>query len=531
MSHFRNNYPRALVKALLLTLSLTTALFKPAFAAEQLVISYGALQRSIPVSAVRSYIEAGEITPQLQPYLNLLSSIELNELRTSLQGGVKLGVVPVDNFLHSTLGQALLLQIGEVIRVDATQTGEQATAAALVLAAGKPDGITLVNFLETFPTSTVFVDGLKLESVNNQLKDLVNQAREVGLATDPKQPIFRPPLGLTNPARPGKYTLQKLTLTYKQRPLSTDIYLTSAKGPRPVVIISHGLGENRLTYEYLARQWASQGFQVWIPEHLGSNTQQIAAIVAGQVKEVVAADEFNQRPQDISTLIDRMSALQKTDKRFKNRFNLAHIGVFGHSFGGYTALALAGAPLDSPYLKQICAKPPTGLTALDLAFIFQCQAQDSNPEIKNLGDARVKSIIVSSPTASIVFGLTGLQKIKIPSLVVLATDDLVTPAVLEQIKLWEKLPIPTYRLTVVGGTHFSVQSRQPDANVPEIGATDTSAQTNLQAVSTVFWQVYGGGNRKYQAYLVPSYAQYLSKSGGLPVRLVAKTSVLSTALK
>ena len=198
---------RSKLLSLVLGFGLPLYLLQPAIAAERLVVSYGALQRSVPVSAVRTFIQAGEVTPEIRAYATLLNSQELTNLRSALQGGVKLGVVPVDNFLRSSLGTSLLQEVGQIIRIGPNLTGERAVSAALILSAGKDDGINLVNFLETFPNSAVFVDGLKLQDTVAKVQNLVDEARKVGLA-DNQQPTapFKAPSGLADPTQKGPYS-------------------------------------------------------------------------------------------------------------------------------------------------------------------------------------------------------------------------------------------------------------------------------------------------------------------------------------
>jgi predicted dienelactone hydrolase len=500
--------------------SLSLCLFKPAMAADRLVVSYGALQRSVPVSAVRTFVQAGEVTPDIRAYATLLNSQELTNLRSSLQGGVKLGVVPVDNFLNSSVGASLLQQVGQIIRIGPNLTGEKAVSAALILSAAKDDGINLVNFLETFPNSEVFVDGLRLQDTVAQVQNLVDEARKVGLA-DTQQPIapFKAPSGLADPTRKGPYTFQKFSLEQSQRPQATDVYLSSAKGTRPVIIISHGLGEDRATYRYLAEHWASYGFQVLVPEHPGSDVRRMLDLMAGRYKEVIEPEEFINRPRDITNLLNQVTQLNQTDSRFKKRLNLKAVGVYGHSLGGYTALAVAGAPLDPPYLKQVCANAPQEPIP-DLSFSFQCRAQDLGPRVP-FRDPRVKAVIATSPPSRVIFGEKGLASVAVPSLMVAASDDTVAPAVLEQVKPFALLPAPTYLMTLVGATHFSVEGEgkplTPDAP-PQFGVSNPQARLSLQAVSTAFWQTYLKKDNRYRAFLAPGY----SPPGSLETRLIAR---------
>lgn len=489
-------------------------------AAERLVVSYGPLQRSVPVSAVRTFIQAGEVTPEIRAYATLLNSQELTNLRNSLQGGVKLGVVPVDNFLSSSMGTSLLQQVGQIIRIGPNLTGEKAVSAALILSAAKDDGINLVNFLETFPNSEVFVDGLRLQDTVAQVQNLVDEARKVGLA-DTQQPMTpsKAPLGLADPTRKGPYTFQRFSLERNQRPQTTDVYLSSAKGARPVIILSHGLGEDRATYRYLAEHWASYGFQVLVPQHPGSDVRRMLDLMAGRYKEVIEPEEFINRPRDITNLLDQVTQLNQTDSRFKKRLNLKAVGVYGHSLGGYTALAVAGAPLDPPYLKQVCANAPQEPIP-DLSFSFQCRAQDLGPRVQ-LRDPRVKAVIATSPPSRVIFGEKGLASVAVPSLMMAASDDTVAPAVLEQVKPFALLPAPTYLMTLVGATHFSVEGDgkplTPDAP-PQFGVSNPQARLSLQAVSTAFWQTYLKKDNRYRAFLAPGY----SPPRGLETRLIAR---------
>jgi predicted dienelactone hydrolase len=511
---------RSKLLSLVLGLSLPLCLLQPAIAAERLVVSYGALQRSVPVSAVRTFIQAGEVTPDIRAYATLLNSQELTNLRSALQGGVKLGVVPVDNFLRSSLGTSLLEQVGQIIRIGPNLTGERAVSAALILSASKDDGINLVNFLETFPNSAVFVDGLKLQDTVAKVQNLVDEARKVGLA-DNQQPTapFKAPSGLADPTQKGPYSFQQFSLEQTQRPQITDVYLSSAKGARPVIIISHGLGEDRTAYRYLAEHWASYGFQVLVPEHPGSDERRMIDLLAGRYKEVIEPQEFINRPRDITNLLDRITQLNRTDPRFKKRLNLKAVGVYGHSLGGYTALAVAGAPLDPPYLKKVCANAPQEPIP-NLSFFFQCRAQDNGSRVQ-LRDPRVKAVIAASPTSSVAFGEKGLASVAVPSLMVAASDDTVAPALLEQVKPFALLPAPTYLMTLVGATHFSVEGEKkslaPDAP-PQVGVSSPQARLSMQAVSTAFWQTYLKTNNRYRAFLAPGY----SPPGGLATRLIAR---------
>lgn len=97
----------------------------------------------------------------------------------------------------------------------------------------------------------------------------------------------------------------------------------------PLILISHGTGGSRLSLEWLADALVQEGFMVAAVDHWGNTYDHKIAL------EFLKPWE---RPQDISFVIS--SLLSEPDT--KDVINADKIGMAGFSFGGYTAIALAG---------------------------------------------------------------------------------------------------------------------------------------------------------------------------------------------
>src|SRR4051812_40026410 len=75
----------------------------------------------------------------------------------------------------------------------------------------------------------------------------------------------------------GPYAVETFTLDWKDakrkdREVPVRLYVPQkAKGPRPVVIFSHGLGGSRDNAAYLGKHWASHGFVCVYVQHRGSD--------------------------------------------------------------------------------------------------------------------------------------------------------------------------------------------------------------------------------------------------------------------
>jgi predicted dienelactone hydrolase len=295
-------------------------------------------------------------------------------------------------------------------------------------------------------------------------------------------------------------------------------------------VISHGLGSDRTTFRYLAEHLASHGFAVAVPEHPGSNAQQFQALISGTVSEVAAPSEFVDRPLDIKYLLDDLTRRARSDPRY-GRLNLEQVGVLGQSFGGYTVLALAGAPINFEQLQKDC-----GVQALDSTFnlsvLLQCRA-NALPRLNyNLQDPRVKAIVAIDPIDSSVLGQAGFEQISIPTMMVAGSADTVAPALPEQIQpfTWLKTP-DRYLVLIDRGTHFSTLEETNDSVPlpPEVeGPTPVIARRYMNALSLAFFQTYIANQPSYRSYLSASYAQRISQD---PLRLSLVRSLSADQLK
>ncbi|MFZ4683106.1 MAG: alpha/beta hydrolase family protein [Terrimicrobiaceae bacterium] len=135
------------------------------------------------------------------------------------------------------------------------------------------------------------------------------------------------------------------------RDVPVKIYLPAGDGPHPVVIFSHGLGGSREGYQYLGEWWAGCGYAAVHLQHAGSdealwkNTapSERRGALAGAVRD--PSNALN-RVKDVTFAIDELSRLNKNSgSPLRGHLDLTRIGMAGHSFGGWTTMAIAGQTL------------------------------------------------------------------------------------------------------------------------------------------------------------------------------------------
>lgn len=517
-------------------LSIFTAL--PTIGAEQIYISYGLLERSISINSLETFAKTGEIDEELDFYARQATPEQLEQVREVLQTEIPLDVVSVSQFLYTPIGESLLNRLDEVIQTEARQPGSTAIRAALILAADDPEGFTPLAVLQHFPTEGIRIDvaeGLAiadtLQALFNETSEAVDQVQQQASQAAEEQPLTDAmPFAPLQVPGPLQWEMQTMRVSDRQRDriFPVDIYLpTAAKAaPYPVIVISHGLGSDRGSFDYLARHLASYGFAVAVPAHPGSNADQLQALLDGISERVTSPQEFIDRPLDISDVLDALEYFSQTDPAFQGRLNLQSVGVVGQSYGGYTALAVAGAELNFQQLQTTCDNLDT---SLNLSLVLQCLALQLPNQPYNLEDPRIDAAIAINPLSSSIFGQEGLSQIEVPVMIVAGSADTVTPALPEQIQPFTWLTSPEkYLVLIEGGTHFSIPEEIDNAAIPlpdlVAGSASNVAQRYTQALSLAFFQTYVADQAAYRPFLSSAYANRLSQE---PLQLSVVRSLSS----
>ncbi|GAB1541467.1 alpha/beta hydrolase [Scytonema sp. NUACC21] len=506
----------------------------PALGAERVSFSSNLGEFSISVTSLETYAREGKKDGELSFYAQHIPPQKLAKLRSVLGYRVELTPLMVAQLLYSSMGEQLLQYLGELIRTDSRLNGFYALRASLILAAADPEGLTLVNVLKKLPSPTIRINSTLAFEIVDVFDSLIHQTDKATALIEQQsqiEAIASQSVNLAQPINlqlPGLVKWRKETLAFKDhirsRSFVTDLYLPQQASPAPVLVISHGFGSDRKDFAYLAQHLVSHGFAVAAVEHPGSNNQQLQSLLKGAVKEAVEAKEFINRPQDISYLLDELQRLNQSSPSIQGRLNLQQVGVLGHSFGGYTALALAGAKLNFEQLKQECRVDNFNLNAANVSLLLQCLALNLPDKAHYpLQDKRIRAVFAMNPVISGIFGQKGLSQVRVPVMLVAGSHDAVTPALVEQICPFTWLTSDNkYLLKIQGGTHvYDNQEFASAFPIPDKLANPNPALTRryLKAMSLAFAKTHVAGQSEYRDYLNPSYAESISQSP-LPLRFV-----------
>ncbi|MDJ0580768.1 alpha/beta hydrolase [Crocosphaera sp.] len=509
----------------------------PTITAEKINFIVGPLRLSLNISSLENFADEGTIDRRLADYFRMAGVGEAEQIRFREVLSKKLEIDPVlfSRLLRTEMGEDMLTRWGEHINIQGGRNGKYALRGAIVKSAFDDEGLTLINVLRHLPTN--------MQINVNQALSLAARFDSIIIATN----FFREEISqlaqqeianalptdfstLPDLRQPGKLPVQKnqWTLTDSQRNRTFQVYIYQPQqqqnGTYPIVIASHGLASSPEHFSDYAEHLASYGYVVAVPQHPGSDRQQLQNLKRGLSRQIFLTSEFIDRPKDISYVIDELE--RRNQIAMRGKLDLNKIAVIGHSFGGYTALAVAGATLEFEHLAQECPG------SLNLSLLLQCSALNLDPEVYSLKDERVKAIALTNPLKSAIFGPKGLSRVSIPVYVQAGKYDPATPFVLEQVR-----PFPWFKSS---NRYLSLQEGDTHADISELDGglaelIDNFVYLSLpepglltsynQALILAFLQVHLRENESFRPYLQSAYAEHLSQGEEFKAFLITNDSL------
>jgi predicted dienelactone hydrolase len=136
-----------------------------------------------------------------------------------------------------------------------------------------------------------------------------------------------------------------------------------------------------------------------------------------------------------------------------------HIGVFGFSAGGLTALVAAGAVPDLSLVRPHCARHPAEFTC---GFIAQADPTGAPLPVPPPGawvhDRRVRAAVIAAPALGFAFGRAGLAGVRVPVQLWRAAQDEVLPNPFYAQAVADLLPAAPEYHVVAGARHLDFLS-------------------------------------------------------------------------
>lgn len=241
-------------------------------------------------------------------------------------------------------------------------------------------------------------------------------------------------LAQEDPAKAGPFEVVVETRHYRDdarnRPLRTEIWRPTAPMQSPVVLFSHGFAGTRLQSRFLCSHLASHGYIVASPDHAGNTFLDLNIFKA--------TDSAKDRPHDLRVVLDKLiEESRDPESALFGRLDGWRCAAVGHSFGGYTALAVAGAWLD---LRD---KKVNG------------NAKPSDPDYYDFDDPRIVAAVALTPVMKPFLSKDSVRAVVKPVLIIGGSRDAQASPRLHQQPLFESLRGLRYLGIIEGATHFN----------------------------------------------------------------------------
>lgn len=518
-----------------LAVSLITFNPKPALSAEKITTFFGPLQISISVDSLEIFAETGTINSDLALITNNLDAATKTNLREILKERFELKPALIYRLTRLPIAEKLLTQLGEIIQIDYGINGYKGLRSAAILAAAdQSEGLTIINFLRYFPTQEVYLNLDSLAQLRREIEIFANYRPMVisELIRQSQLEAIENPLTISpveDFTKSGSESFSRQEIIWEindsslgdwglptESTLKFDLYLPKNRAtPAPLIIIVQGFGASHDTYAYIAEHLASYGYAVASIEHGGSQLSKRREYINTQLGDWITPIEFIRRPLDASHLLDKLEELAQEDLYWSSKINLEQVGVFGYSFGGYTALALAGGAINHQRLVQACN---SNHLSIDTSFFLQCNAQYLGEVGNTLKDPRIKAVFSVYPTTSHIFGPEGISQIDIPTVIWASSEDIIVQAVQNQIHPFVWLETPQkYLFIQVPGNHFSTAPDQVIQGLPikrqkSNDGREAIARKQLQGMTVAFFKVHLEGLEEFTEYLTAAYTETISQS-------------------
>lgn len=284
----------------------------------------------------------------------------------------------------------------------------------------------------------------------------------------------------------------------------------------PVIVFSHGLGASRETYQYFGEHMASHGYLVIHPQHAGSDTPAVRDELRGRmrdpskkrkeketgnsddvderlrggfiVEETSDPENLRNRPLDVSFVLDYIHK----DAELSKAADMTRVGVAGHSFGSYTALAVAGMTVEMPKGDENAKEGPA-------------KAQSTHKTARvatEFAEPWVKAAIAMSPQGSGMMGVKAgaWESIHIPTLMLTGTRDMGPGGRAAEFRreAFDDLKgIDAYLVILKDATHMTFGGKAG----PLRQSSEEKYVREIDAACTAFCDAYLKGDEKALAWL------------------------------
>jgi predicted dienelactone hydrolase len=180
----------------------------------------------------------------------------------------------------------------------------------------------------------------------------------------------------------------------------------------PVIVLSHGAFGAARNYSWIAEALARRGFVV-----LGVSHYRESFVYGPETIDPSAVLQPWQRPLDCSAALDFLLA----QPQFEKITDPARIGALGHSSGGATVIALAGAVFDPEAMQEYCASDEA---RGDRGCLYGAQQpRPTEAARRSYRDERIRAVVAMDPALGPGYDARSLSMVRVPTHIIASVEN------------------------------------------------------------------------------------------------------------
>jgi len=251
-----------------------------------------------------------------------------------------------------------------------------------------------------------------------------------------------------------------------------------AHGPYPLILFSHGMAGCGFQSVFYTENLARAGYVVAATDHkdsLGCTISGPPKITVGKalsalfksggnftkLEQSIFGEEmdmtYRYRPKEFIALLDFIIGLNSTNPEFKGLIDSNQVGVTGHSLGGFTSLAVAGAVYDcvdsSKWPDSLCKKlDELDYEQMEMDTGVICCMDGFKGKSVSFADPRIKASLPLSP--AVIFPKDDLKPVKAPVMIITGSKRDIPLETIQ--RAYDEFSGPKYVLKLDKVTHTTI---------------------------------------------------------------------------
>ncbi len=149
---------------------------KSAQAAEKIIFTYGSFSQSLTLDELKTFAETGKASSRLRFFIRAAKQDPRN-VQKILTKPLDFKLKALDRVFNFLPAEYALYELGRIIHTPSKQANVQALRSAVILAARDDNRLSLLEFVDRYPTRELYIDGLQLVKTKSRIETLIRNSK------------------------------------------------------------------------------------------------------------------------------------------------------------------------------------------------------------------------------------------------------------------------------------------------------------------------------------------------------------------